>query len=243
MCDAGIMVCSHKEDDMHILVVEDEHKIADALRKGLEAEGYQVTIAASGEDGYFCMTTGEYELMMLDIMLPGRDGIEILHAIRSKGITTPILLLTGRDTIEDRVLGLDSGADDYLIKPFAFPELLARIRLLLRRGKQDTEHLLKISGLEVDLLAHRASRSGQPLDLTAKEFELLTYLLRNYGHIVSREMLAQDVWMIRERSTPLDNVIDVSIARLRRKVDGPFENKLIRTIRGVGFCLGEVVNG
>jgi DNA-binding response OmpR family regulator len=224
---------------MRILVVEDERKIADALKKGLEAEGYQVTTAPSGEDGYFCLTTGEYDLMLLDIMLPGRDGLEILQSIRKKGILTPILLLTGRDTVEDRVLGLDSGADDYLVKPFAFPELLARIRLLLRRGKQEPEHLLKLADLEINLLAHRAARSDQAIDLTAKEFELLEYLLRHQGHIVSREMLAQDVWLTRERSTPLDNVIDVNIARLRRKVDGPFEQKLIRTIRGVGFCLGD----
>jgi len=223
---------------MRILVVEDERKIADALKKGLEAEGYQVTTALSGEDGYFCLTTGEYDLMLLDIMLPGRDGLEILRSIRKKGILTPILLLTGRDTVEDRVLGLDSGADDYLVKPFAFPELLARIRLLLRRGKQEPEHLLKLADLEINLLTHRAARSDQTIDLTVKEFELLEYLLRHQGHIVSREMLAQDVWLTRERSTPLDNVIDVSIARLRRKVDGPFEQKLIRTIRGVGFCLG-----
>lgn len=228
---------------MRILVVEDERKIAEALKKGLETEGYQVTLAASGEDGFFCLTTGEYDLMLLDLMLPGRDGIEILQSIRKKGIATPILLLTGRDTVEDRVLGLDSGADDYLVKPFAFPELLARIRLLMRRGHQEGQHLLRSADLEINLLAHRATRSEQVLDLTVKEFELLEYLLRHQGHIISREMLAQDVWLTRERSTPLDNVIDVNIARLRRKVDGPFEQKLIRTIRGVGFCLGETVHG
>ena len=233
------MVFCAREDDMRIRVVEDERKIAEALKKGLEAEGYEVTTALNGEDGYFCLTTEEYDLMLLDIMLPGRDGIEILQSIRKMGIATPILLLTGRDTVEDRVLGLDSGADDYLVKPFAFSELLARIRLLLRRGKHETDHLLKISDLEINLLTHRATRFEQTLDLTAKEFELLAYLLRHQGHIVSREMLAHDVWLVRERSTPLDNVIDVSIARLRRKVDGPFEKKLIRTMRGVGFCLGE----
>lgn len=224
---------------MRILVVEDEHKIADALKKGLEAEGYEVTTALSGEEGYFCLTTEEYDLMLLDIMLPGRDGIEILKTIRSKGITTPILLLTGRDTVEDRVMGLDNGADDYLVKPFAFPELLARIRLLLRRGHQEPQHLFVLADLELNLLTHRATRAGQTLELTAKEFELLEYLLQHQGRVVSREMLAQDVWLIRERSTPLDNVIDVTIARLRRKVDGTFERKLIRTVRGVGFCLGE----
>jgi len=228
---------------MRILVVEDERKIAEALKKGLEAEGYQVTTALSGEDGFFCLTTEEFDLMLLDLMLPGRDGIEILQSIRKKGIITPILLLTGRDTVEDRVLGLDSGADDYLVKPFAFPELLARIRLLLRRGLQEIQHLLKHADLEINLLTHRATRSAQVLDLTVKEFELLEYLLRHQGHVVSREMLAQDVWLTRERSTPLDNVIDVNIARLRRKVDGPFEQKLIRTIRGVGFCLGETEHG
>lgn len=224
---------------MRILVVEDEHKIAEALKKGLEAEGYEVTTALSGEDGYFCITTEEYDLMLLDIMLPGRDGIEILKTIRTKGLTTPILLLTGRDTVEDRVVGLDSGADDYLVKPFAFPELLARIRLLLRRGHQEAQHVFALADLELNLITHRATRAGQSLELTVKEFELLEYLLLHQGQVVSREMLAHDVWQIRERSTPLDNVIDVTIARLRRKVDGAFEPKLIRTVRGVGFCLGE----
>jgi two-component system copper resistance phosphate regulon response regulator CusR len=227
---------------MRILVVEDELKIAGALKNGLEAEGYQITTAASGEEGYFCLTTEEYDLMLLDLMLPGRDGIEILRNIRKRGITTPILLLTGRDTVEDRVLGLDSGADDYLVKPFAFPELLARIRLLLRRGNQDPQHVFKLVDLELNLLTHRVTRAELPLELTAKEFELLGYLLLHQGQVVSREMLAQDVWLVRERSTPLDNVIDVTIARLRRKVDGPFEQKLIRTMRGVGFCLGEAGN-
>lgn len=224
---------------MRILVVEDERKIAEALKKGLEAEGYQVTTASSGEDGYFFLTTEEYDLMLLDLMLPGRDGIEILQSIRKKGISTPILLLTGRDTVEDRVLGLDSGADDYLVKPFAFPELLARIRLLLRRGHQEQQHLFVVFDLELNLLSHRVTRAGQTLELTAKEFELLVYLLQHQGQVVSREMLAQDVWLIRERSTPLDNVIDVTIARLRRKVDGTFAHKLIRTVRGVGFSIGE----
>lgn len=227
---------------MRILVVEDERKIAAALKSGLEMEGYQVTIAMTGEDGYFHLTNEEFDLMLLDLMLPGRDGIEILKSIRKKGISTPILILTGRDTIEDRVLGLDSGADDYLVKPFAFPELLARIRLLLRRGRNETQHLFKLADLELNLLAHRAVRGDHALDLTAKEFELLAYLLRHQGHIVSREMLAQDVWHIRERSTPLDNVIDVNIARLRRKVDGAFDRKLIRTVRGVGFCLAETTD-
>lgn len=224
---------------MRILVVEDERKIAEALKKGLENEGYEVVTVPTGEEGFFSLSMEPFDLMLLDLMLPGRNGMDILKAVREKGFQLPVLILTGRDTVEDRVLGLDSGADDYLVKPFAFPELLARIRLLLRRGKHDTEHLLRISDLEINLLIHRATRAGQPLDLTTKEFELLEYLLRHHGQIVSREMLAREVWQVRERSTPLDNVIDVNIARLRRKVDGPFDSKLIRTIRGVGFAIRE----
>lgn len=220
---------------MRILVVEDERKIAEALKLGLEAEGYQVVIAASGEEGFFCLNSESFDLLLLDRMLPGRDGLEVLKTLRAKEFTLPVLVLTGRDTVEDRVLGLDSGADDYLIKPFAFPELLARIRLLLRRGRQETALRLSLADLELQLPTHLALRSGQQLDLTSREFELLAYLLKHQGHTVSREMLAHDVWKVRERSTPLDNVIDVNIARLRRKVDGPFSHKLIRTIRGVGF--------
>jgi DNA-binding response OmpR family regulator len=220
---------------MRVLVVEDERKIADALKLGLEAEGYQVVTTATGEDGFFCLNSEPFDLMLLDLMLPGRDGLEILQTLRSKGFTLPVLILTGRDTVEDRVLGLDNGADDYLVKPFAFPELLARMRLLLRRGRHETVNLLTLADLELNLPTHQALRNGQQLDLTTREFELLEYLLRNQDHVVSREMLAHDVWKVRERSTPLDNVIDVNIARLRRKVDGPYLLKLIRTIRGVGF--------
>lgn len=220
---------------MRILVVEDEQKIAEALKRGLAAEGYQVVTAASGEEGFFCLNSQPFDLLLLDLMLPGRDGLEVLTTLRAKGFTLPVLVLTGRDTVEDRVLGLDSGADDYLVKPFAFPELLARIRLLLRRGRHETEKLLSLADLELSLSSHQALRSGQALELTSREFELLEYLLKNQGHVVSREMLAHDVWKVRERSTPLDNVIDVNIARLRRKVDGPYPLKLIRTIRGVGF--------
>ncbi len=220
---------------MRVLVVEDERKIADALKLGLEAEGYQVVLAATGEEGFFCLNSESFDLLLLDRMLPGRDGLEVLKTMRTKGFTLPVLVLTGRDTVEDRVVGLDSGADDYLVKPFAFPELLARIRLLLRRGKQEHAIRLTLADLELNLSTRQALRSDQHLDLTSREFELLEYLLRHQGHVVSREMLAHDVWKVRERSTPLDNVIDVNIARLRRKVDGPFSRKLIRTIRGVGF--------
>ncbi len=220
---------------MKILVVEDELKIAEALKRGLEAEGYQVVTAASGEEGFFCLNSEPFDLLLLDRMLPGRDGLEVLTTLRAKGFTLPVLVLTGRDTVEDRVLGLDSGADDYLVKPFAFPELLARIRLLLRRGRHETDKPFTLADLELNFSSHQALRNGQSLELTSREFELLEYLLRHQGHVVSREMLAHDVWKVRERSTPLDNVIDVNIARLRRKVDGPYPLKLIRTIRGVGF--------
>lgn len=220
---------------MRVLVVEDEQKIADALKLGLESEGYQVVAVSNGEEGFFCLNLEPFDLMLLDLMLPGRDGLEILKTIRDKGFSLPVLVLTGRDTVEDRVLGLDSGADDYLVKPFAFPELLARMRLLLRRGKHEADRPLALADLELNSTIHQAQRSGQPMDLTSREFDLLEYLLKHQGHVVSREMLAHDVWKVRERSTPLDNVIDVNIARLRRKVDGPYPLKLIRTIRGVGF--------
>lgn len=224
---------------MRILVIEDEKKVAAALRKGLESEFYEVTLAHSGEEGFFQINSQTFDLLILDLMLPGRDGLEILTTLRRRGIETPVLILTARDTVEDRVRGLDSGADDYLIKPFAFPELLARIRLLLRRGRGDKLLRLKLADLEMDLVTRRVTRGGQVMDLTGREFDLLEHLLRHQGHIVSREMLARDVWQVKDRSIPLDNVIDVHIARLRRKVDGPFERKLLKTVRGVGFVLKE----
>lgn len=224
---------------MRILVIEDENKVAQALKKGLESEYYEVVLAQSGEDGFFQINSQTFDLVILDLMLPGRDGFEVLTTLRKRGIETPVLILTARDTVEDRVRGLDSGADDYLIKPFAFPELLARIRLLLRRGRGDKQLRLKLADLEMDLVTRRVTRGEQSLELTAREFDLLEYLLRHDGHIVSREMLARDLWQTRERSTTMDNVIDVHIARLRRKVDGPFERKLVKTVRGVGFVLKE----
>jgi DNA-binding response OmpR family regulator len=224
---------------MRILVIEDEKKVAEALRTGLEAEGYGVTVAHSGEEGFFQLNAGVFDLVLLDLMLPGRDGMEILTTLRKRGFETPVLILTARDSVEDRVRGLDGGADDYLIKPFAFPELLARLRLILRRGKKEPSLLLRVADLELDLVTRKATRGGRPVELTPREFELLEYLMRHRGRIVSREMLSTDVWQVRERSTPLDNVIDVHIARLRRKVDDPAEQKLIVTVRGVGFVLKE----
>ena len=224
---------------MRILVVEDEAKVAKALKEGLEAEHYEVMVARTGEEGFFLANAQTFDLVVLDLMLPGRDGIEVLNTLRKQGLQTPVLILTARDTVEDRVVGLDSGADDYLVKPFAFPELVARIRALLRRGRCDQVLRLKLADLEMDLVTHTAMRGGQALALTAREFDLLEYLLRQQGHVVSREMLARDVWKETGRATPLDNVIDVHIARLRRKVDGPFDVKLLQTVRGVGFVLRE----
>ena len=224
---------------MQILVVEDEPKVGQALREGLESEGYEVALAQTGEEGFFHASTRAFDLIILDVMLPGRDGIEVLETLRKQGMKTPVLLLTAKDAIEDRVLGLDAGADDYLVKPFAFAELSARIRALLRRNRTETETGLTVGRLEVDPVRRTVLREGQRIELTAREFELLEYLVRNHGRVVSREMLARDIWKETARATPLDNVIDVHIARLRRKVDDPFETKLLQTVRGVGFILGE----
>jgi DNA-binding response OmpR family regulator len=224
---------------MRILVIEDEPKVARALKEGLEGDRYEVVVAGSGEEGFFHAHAEAFDLIVLDLMLPGRDGIEVLTTLRKRGMHTPVLILTAKDAIEDRVLGLDSGADDYLVKPFAFPELLARIRALLRRGRIDQVLRLKVGDLEMDLGTRKVTRNNQPLDLTAREFELLEYLLRHQNQLVSREMLTREVWKEPSRATPLDNVIDVHIARLRKKVDQDFPIKLIHTVRGVGFVLRE----
>jgi DNA-binding response OmpR family regulator len=222
---------------VRILIIEDETKVANALRAGLEAEHYEVAVAATGEEGFFMANQASFDLLLLDLMLPRRDGIDVLATLRKRGIQTPILVLTAKDTVEDRVIGLDQGADDYLTKPFAFSELLARIRALLRRGRMDQILKLQHEDLEMDLVTHKVSRGAKPVDLTAKEFEILEYLLRHSGAVVSREMFARDVWHATARATPLDNVIDVTIARLRRKIDEPYERKLLHTVRGVGYML------
>ena len=224
---------------MRILVVEDERKLAQVLSSALQAEHYEVVVAPTGEDGFFRANAETFDLVVLDLMLPGRNGLEILEALRKRKVHTPVLILTARDSIQDRVLGLDRGADDYLVKPFALPELLARIRALLRRGRPADILRLKAADLEVDLVARRASRGTRTLDLTTREFELLEYLLRHQGHVVSREMLAHEVWKEPRRATPIDNVIDVQMTRLRRKIDREGDARLIHTIRGVGFTLRE----
>ncbi|MGH8766510.1 MAG: response regulator [Burkholderiales bacterium] len=223
---------------MRILVVEDEGKVANALREGLEAVHYEVRVAATGEQGFFMASQVAFDLVILDLMLPGCSGAEVLATMRGRGLAVPILILTARDTVEDRVQGLDLGADDYLVKPFALAELLARVRALLRRGRLDHDVRLRQDDLEIDLVAHRAARGNMPIALTAKEFEVVVYLLRHRGRVVSREMLARDVWQADGRSAPLDNVIDVTMTRVRRKVDDPFAMKLLHTVRGVGFVLG-----
>jgi DNA-binding response OmpR family regulator len=224
---------------LQILVIEDEQKLGKALQEGLEAEQHGVAVARTGEEGFYLFQTESFDLVILDVMLPGRNGFEILAAMRQRGCKTPVLMLTARDTVEDRVRGLDTGADDYLVKPFAFPELLARVRVLGRRGTPETSLKTRIGDLEVDAIGHSVMRGGRPLDLTAREFDLLEYLVRHQGHVVSREMLTRDVWKEAGRHTPLDNVIDVHMARLRRKVDDQFDQKLVHTVRGVGFIVRE----
>jgi DNA-binding response OmpR family regulator len=224
---------------MRVLVVEDEQKVANALREGLEGEGYEVVVETTGEGAFFRGSTESFDVILLDLSLPGRDGLRILSTLRERGIATPVLIVTARDTPEDRVIGLDRGADDYLIKPFAFAELVARIRALVRRGRAPDALRLVVADLDMDLVSRRVTRGGEPVDLTVREFELLRYLMRREGQIVPRDSLAQDVWSESARSSTLDNVIDVHIARLRRKIDVPPARKLIHTIRGVGFVLQE----
>jgi len=224
---------------MRILVVEDEVKVAKALKEGLEDERYEAVIAHTGEDAFFRINTEQFDVIVLDVMLPGRDGLQILTSIRKHGINTPVLLLTARDSLEDRVAGLNSGADDYLVKPFAFAELVARIRALLRRGRTAETLRLSVGDLDMDLVTRKVMRAGRSVELTTREFELLEHLLRHQGQVVLRDTLAREVWKETTRGTPLNNVIDVHIARLRRKVDFDQPVKLIHTIRGVGFMLRE----
>ena len=223
---------------MRILVIEDEQKVARALREGLEAERYEVSTAADGEEGLRLASRDPFDLVLLDLALPRRDGIDVLTSLRKRDIQTPVFIVTARDAVEDRVLGLDRGADDYLVKPFTFPELLARVRALLRRGHVEPVLRLHHEDLHMDLATRKVTRREHPLELTGKEFEILECLLRHQGRTVSRDMLAREVWHASARATPLDNVIDVTMARLRRKIDDPFDKKLLHTVRGAGFVLG-----
>ena len=220
---------------MRILIVEDEKKTASYLKKGLVENGYVVDCAENGEDGLHLATTGDYDLVVLDVMLPRLDGWGVLQGMRVAGKTMPVLFLTARDQVEERVKGLELGADDYLVKPFAFSELLARVRSLLRRGKSKEPEVLKAADLELDLLRRRAVRAGNKIELTAKEFALLELFLRRQGEVLPRSLIASQVWDMNFDSDT--NVIDVAVRRLRIKIDEGFEHKLIHTVRGMGYVL------
>ena len=222
---------------IRILLVEDEIKLAHAIQQSLQEEAYEVVLAASGEDGYFLVRSEIFDVLILDLNLPGRGGLEILRNLRQSGWRNPALIVTARDGLDDRVNGLDSGADDYLVKPFEFPELHARLRALLRRGANPEAAKSCCADLELDRMTRCVTRENVRIDLTLKEFDLLEFLLRHKGHIVSRRMITQELWGFRAGVVNLDNVIDVHMARLRAKVDTPFNLPLIRTIRGVGFSL------
>ena len=220
-----------------ILLIEDHAKTARALASGLRGEGFEVTTAKTGEEGFFLLSRESFDVVVLDWMLPGRDGIEVLRTLRAGGSKTPVLLLTARDAIEDRVLGLNAGADDYLVKPFAFAELLARVRALLRRVDSGNELRQQIGDLTFNLQTRRVARRAREIALTPREFDLLTFLARHHDQTVTRQMIAREVWREPNRATPLDNVIDVHLAHLRRKLDDGETVKLIQTVRGVGFVL------
>jgi two-component system copper resistance phosphate regulon response regulator CusR len=222
---------------MRILVVEDEKKAAGYLRKGLSENGFVVDVAADGEEGLHLARTGEHDLLILDVMLPRKDGWSLLADLRRGGKETPVLFLTAKDGVPDRVKGLELGADDYLVKPFAFSELLARVRSILRRGPSRKPETLRVADLEIDLVRHRAVRGGKRLDLTPKEFGLLVLLARRAGEVLSRTLIAEQVWdMNFDGGT---NVVDVHVRRLRSKVDDPYDTKLIHTVRGMGYVLDE----
>ena len=224
---------------MKILVVEDEAKIGDYLRQGLQEAGFSVDLVRDGLDGAHVALTGVYELLILDVMLPGLDGWGILRRVRAAGNEVPVLFLTARDQVDDRVRGLELGADDYLVKPFAFAELLARVRTLLRRGSKAKEaECLRVADLELDLLRRRATRGGRRIDLTAKEFALLELLMRRQGEVLPRALIASQVWDMNFDSDT--NVIEVAVRRLRTKVDEGYERKLIRTVRGMGYVIEEM---
>ena len=223
---------------MKVLVVEDEPKVADALREGLQAEQYDVAVERTGEGAFYRTATEAFDLVLLDLSLPTRDGLDVLAALRAQSIRVPVIVLTARDRIDDRVAGLDAGADDYVVKPFAFAELLARMRSLLRRGRVVESGVTTVGSLTIDIIARRVRYAGTPVELTSKEFDLLEFLARYEGEVVSRETLAREVWRESNRSGPLDNVIDVYVGRLRRKIEADGQ-PLIHTIRGVGFTLRE----
>ena len=218
-----------------VLVVEDQLKLRRNLHQVLEKEGYDVVSTGTGEEGYYCATTQSFDAIILDLTLPGRDGLEVLRDLRASRFSKPVLILTARDSIDDRVAGLDCGADDYLVKPFAHAELLARLRALLRRGRSGIERLLHCGDLEMDVLTRKVARKGLEIELSQREFELLEYLLRHKNSNVTREMLARDVW--KEPHGVLTNAIEVCVNGLRKKIELPGARLLIRTVRGVGYAV------
>jgi DNA-binding response OmpR family regulator len=218
-----------------ILVVEDERKVRRGLEVELQSVGHDVTAVATGDEGLRVTLSEAFDCLVLDWMLPGLDGMEILRSLRAAGRTTPVLLLTARDAIEDRVLGLECGADDYLVKPFALAELLARVKALLRRGQPDRETVLRAAGLEIDLVRHRVTRDGAEIALTQREFEVLEYLARHKNHTVTREMLGRDVW--KDPNYALTNVVEVYVNLLRKKLDPSGGPSVISTVRGAGYRL------
>jgi two-component system copper resistance phosphate regulon response regulator CusR len=221
---------------MRILIVEDEQKTGDYLKQGLTEAGFVTDLASDGVEGLWLAKEGQYELVILDVMLPGLNGWQVIEGMRQAGVDIPVLFLTARDRVKDRVKGLELGADDYLVKPFAFAELLARVRSLTRRGHASLEPtLLQVADLELDLLRRRATRAGKRIDLTAKEFALLALFLRRQGEVLPRSLIASQVWDMNFDSDT--NVIDVAVRRLRAKIDDDFEIKLIHTVRGMGYVL------
>jgi heavy metal response regulator len=225
---------------MHILVVEDERKVASFIKRGLEAANYSVDVEHDGEAGLNRLLKGDYDLVILDVMLPKVDGLSLMKQIRQRQVNTPVLLLTARVTVADRVMGLDLGADDYLTKPFAFEELLARVRVLLRRGAA-APAVLAVADLRLDPVTREVTRANKRIDLTAKEFALLEFLLRRQDQVLSRAVIAQHVWGVNYDT--FTNVIDVYVNYLRKKIDSGFEPKLIHTVRGVGYVLKEEWSG
>lgn len=220
---------------MRLLVVEDDREMSKYLKRGLEDSGYAVDVAGDGEEGLHMAASGRHSAVILDLMLPVKDGLAVVAEMRARGLETPVLMLTARDAVDDRVRGLDAGADDYLTKPFSLAELQARLRALLRRGKVGAQTELRAADLRMDLVAHRAFRGEDELDLTPREFALLEYLLRQSGHVVTRPMITEQVWNY--DFDPGTNVVDVHIRRLRLKVDEGRRVRLIHTVRGVGYVL------